>query len=48
MCRLGNGGGVGKLTPRDLWECIEVKGQVVIPGANKEMRAGQTDLKLLL
>lgn len=44
MCRLGNGGGVGKLTPRGPWECIEVKGQVVIPGTNKEVHAGWTDL----
>lgn len=32
---------MGKLTPRDLWECIEVKGQVVIPGANKGMPTGR-------
>lgn len=43
MCKLGNGGWgkLGKIDPEGPMGVHEVKGQVVIPGANKEMPAGR-------
>lgn len=42
MCRLGNGGQkVGEIDPEGPMGVHEVKGQVVIPDANKEMPAGR-------